>query len=266
MNLKSDDTICSICLDVVETRQKKVLPCSHSYHSLCIKEWQTSSSTCPLCRNLLSQEKTFDICLASNEKIPLRITEVAIPSKLFRLFLLKYRFNRKGLYKTICLHDSTCSMTFQFVRNMHTVIDRVCFLHSEDSNKQKEPSPCYDINSTKFDLIKTSRSKSDLESSEEILKERLSSDVTPLEKSKRRELIKIVSVEEKKEVSKLSCGSCFSKYITIPCEQCFSVFYCNKRCLSKHLTLHKEECLFDLTKIRSAVSDNVQLNLFLKKF
>lgn len=42
---------CSICMLEFEARQPLiVLPCKHSFHDPCVREWFKHASTCPLCR------------------------------------------------------------------------------------------------------------------------------------------------------------------------------------------------------------------------
>jgi hypothetical protein len=50
---------CSICLEFVETqRDAKTLPCSHTFHRICIAEWleKAAAKTCPLCRRAAESE------------------------------------------------------------------------------------------------------------------------------------------------------------------------------------------------------------------
>ena len=42
---------CSICLeDFKKGKKAKQLPCSHTFHSLCISKWFKEHVVCPLCR------------------------------------------------------------------------------------------------------------------------------------------------------------------------------------------------------------------------
>lgn len=59
-----DDDVCAICLNVLDIRKEgddeaaleatietlRVLPCIHVFHKLCIFEWLSRHSSCPLCR------------------------------------------------------------------------------------------------------------------------------------------------------------------------------------------------------------------------
>jgi len=41
---------CSICLEVDETLQWRLLPCSHFFHAQCVDVWLIRRGTCPTCR------------------------------------------------------------------------------------------------------------------------------------------------------------------------------------------------------------------------
>ncbi|OSX78114.1 hypothetical protein BU14_0121s0042 [Porphyra umbilicalis] len=44
---------CAICLDTVEFGElKRTLPCSHEYHSTCVRAWLKKVARCPQCNNL----------------------------------------------------------------------------------------------------------------------------------------------------------------------------------------------------------------------
>ena len=46
--------ICSICIESYMPREKTItLPCTHKFHSKCIKVWLEKESNCPLCRSSL---------------------------------------------------------------------------------------------------------------------------------------------------------------------------------------------------------------------
>ena len=48
---KFTETYCCICFDVfVVDAQMQMLPCGHSQHMKCLKQWFKISSTCPMCR------------------------------------------------------------------------------------------------------------------------------------------------------------------------------------------------------------------------
>ncbi|CAN4098563.1 unnamed protein product [Withania somnifera] len=58
---------CAVCLcDVSEGEKARLLPkCNHGFHVDCIDMWFQSHSTCPLCRNPVSQESTVEILLST---------------------------------------------------------------------------------------------------------------------------------------------------------------------------------------------------------
>jgi len=48
---KDDKTNCTVCLcDYEEGEELLSLPCFHSYHSVCIKNWMNKQDFCPICR------------------------------------------------------------------------------------------------------------------------------------------------------------------------------------------------------------------------
>lgn len=49
---------CAICLDTVEYGEtKRTLPCTHSYHSTCVRAWLKRVSRCPQCNNATVKER-----------------------------------------------------------------------------------------------------------------------------------------------------------------------------------------------------------------
>jgi hypothetical protein len=50
---------CAVCLDEFMAGGKKLrtMPCSHSFHQLCIFDWLYFNRTCPLCRYVMPSEK-----------------------------------------------------------------------------------------------------------------------------------------------------------------------------------------------------------------
>lgn len=55
----SKESFCAICLEQLKSldktvsshaRDKKTLPCYHSFHTTCIRKWLKRSSSCPICR------------------------------------------------------------------------------------------------------------------------------------------------------------------------------------------------------------------------
>lgn len=45
---------CSICLDVNEELEWRLLPCSHMFHAQCVDTWLHQNNTCPCCRYFVS--------------------------------------------------------------------------------------------------------------------------------------------------------------------------------------------------------------------
>ena len=45
---EKDEEFCCICM---ERKPDSILPCTHSYCESCIKEWQVTNTTCPICRH-----------------------------------------------------------------------------------------------------------------------------------------------------------------------------------------------------------------------
>ena len=41
---------CSICMDTIGKLESLTLDCGHVYHTLCIRKWKESNTSCPLCR------------------------------------------------------------------------------------------------------------------------------------------------------------------------------------------------------------------------
>ncbi len=53
---------CSICLDKLNTKTIKMLPCNHLFHKKCINEWLKTSIQCPLCKTFLENEFKIQFC------------------------------------------------------------------------------------------------------------------------------------------------------------------------------------------------------------
>ncbi|CAL5195838.1 unnamed protein product [Lathyrus oleraceus] len=66
-----DDLECAVCLcDVVEGEKARLLPkCNHGFHLECIDMWFESHSTCPLCRNIVSNESSKPISTSNAQEI-----------------------------------------------------------------------------------------------------------------------------------------------------------------------------------------------------
>lgn len=51
-----EDEICCICM---ESKPNLILSCTHNYCEKCIKEWQVTSNTCPICRCAAGENDGF---------------------------------------------------------------------------------------------------------------------------------------------------------------------------------------------------------------
>lgn len=48
---------CSICMDDIPFIQENTLVCGHTFHTSCVRAWNTRSKSCPICRSaLITQE------------------------------------------------------------------------------------------------------------------------------------------------------------------------------------------------------------------
>lgn len=45
-----DKSTCAICVDFLTCEDSVAIPCGHTFHDKCIREWKKQSSTCPQCR------------------------------------------------------------------------------------------------------------------------------------------------------------------------------------------------------------------------
>lgn len=55
------DTECLICKDIYLLNQQVMqLPCSHIFHTNCIRPWLTLHAVCPLCRHNLLDRRRYD--------------------------------------------------------------------------------------------------------------------------------------------------------------------------------------------------------------
>ncbi|KAK9715410.1 hypothetical protein RND81_06G163100 [Saponaria officinalis] len=53
-----NDMVCSVCMEGFCPRQiGKQIPCGHVYHVPCISPWLSLNNSCPLCRNLVSDDR-----------------------------------------------------------------------------------------------------------------------------------------------------------------------------------------------------------------
>jgi hypothetical protein len=58
---QNQEDTCSICLDPFGTRFVKNLPCGHTFHKGCIKNWSERSNTCPTCRQPFRELPRFRV-------------------------------------------------------------------------------------------------------------------------------------------------------------------------------------------------------------
>lgn len=49
-NRKTNDKICTICLDELNIDKCQALPCAHCFHENCVASWLKKHSTCPICK------------------------------------------------------------------------------------------------------------------------------------------------------------------------------------------------------------------------
>lgn len=62
---------CAICLSPPELGGRvTTLPCGHSFHYLCITQWLTRSTTCPLCRQDAIPSDQYDSTTGNHESHP----------------------------------------------------------------------------------------------------------------------------------------------------------------------------------------------------
>lgn len=52
---RSDGDICIVCLgEMVEGEEVMSLPCVHTFHPACIRQWLMQSTCCPTCKHSLT--------------------------------------------------------------------------------------------------------------------------------------------------------------------------------------------------------------------
>ena len=59
---------CSICLDDINKKTMKILPCKHIFHKKCINRWLKNSIQCPLCKSFLENEFKVHFCKNKSKK------------------------------------------------------------------------------------------------------------------------------------------------------------------------------------------------------
>ncbi|ETV96365.1 hypothetical protein H310_10523 [Aphanomyces invadans] len=55
---KLDDATCAVCMNSLDDATVVALPCKHSYHTDCIRQWLARCNTCPYCRHEFQKELT----------------------------------------------------------------------------------------------------------------------------------------------------------------------------------------------------------------
>ena len=45
-----NDNECSICLELINKKDRQTMVCGHKFHKNCIKTWINIKNICPLCR------------------------------------------------------------------------------------------------------------------------------------------------------------------------------------------------------------------------
>lgn len=55
--LPKEKNECMICMCNFQLTDKvKIMPCTHFFHTDCIREWFKENDTCPICKNIVSQD------------------------------------------------------------------------------------------------------------------------------------------------------------------------------------------------------------------
>ncbi len=55
--IPQDKNECMICMSTFQITEKvKIMPCTHFFHTDCIREWFKSNDTCPICKYSVSEE------------------------------------------------------------------------------------------------------------------------------------------------------------------------------------------------------------------
>lgn len=59
--IPQDKNECMICMSDFQLKEKlKIMPCTHFFHTDCIREWFKNNDTCPICKCSLSEESNQD--------------------------------------------------------------------------------------------------------------------------------------------------------------------------------------------------------------
>ena len=79
-NLKGRDVDnCTICLQNL-SKSGYIARCGHIYHQVCIQDWLQKQSTCPLCRNIISDNPVIEELIAEKEKVMKQPVSYGCPS------------------------------------------------------------------------------------------------------------------------------------------------------------------------------------------
>lgn len=55
--IPQDKNECMICMSNFQMNEKvKIMPCTHFFHTACIREWFKNNDTCPICKYSVSEE------------------------------------------------------------------------------------------------------------------------------------------------------------------------------------------------------------------
>jgi E3 ubiquitin-protein ligase RNF115/126 len=55
--IPDDKLECMICMSNFQIGEKvKIMPCTHFFHTGCIREWFKANDTCPICKHSVSEE------------------------------------------------------------------------------------------------------------------------------------------------------------------------------------------------------------------
>lgn len=64
---------CTICLQTIHDKECYKIYCGHTFHKICIDEWNKTSNTCPLCRKMYSAKNTIEFFKWFDEKMNIMV-------------------------------------------------------------------------------------------------------------------------------------------------------------------------------------------------
>ncbi len=129
----NNDDICPICY-IDMKKNKKVLSCSHTFHSTCIDTWTSSNPTCPLCRASIIKEQS----LSTPTPIPISILHIKLLILIFYIiFLISDSVYMYFIYKSydfITMDNSTGTPimlvnNFDFIISFHSIVHIIHILN-----------------------------------------------------------------------------------------------------------------------------------------